>query len=369
MSQLFKTAALTVDYVEESRRLEASGALSLVVRPVLNKINERLTEEKPALIRENDLISSTWLPPIPSGPFRRLVLNEARMAIGRYVPQTVSIEVTRECGCECDHCTVKAVSDSSGDLSKEDIFRIIDEAIEIGACIITFTEGDPLLREDIFELIKHVDPQKAIVNLFTPGLEMTEGKAIALKEAGLYNLLISIYSVDPEIHDAVRGVRGAHELAINAIKEGLEAGLLVTMSTHVTPERVDQLPELYSLAADLGVHEFSIWEAIPRRPEECLTQIDREKILRFYRTMNSDDSGPRVFASTYFEGEMLGCMAGRRWMHVAADGGVRACPYLGSEYGNVIENSLEEIWKRIRSSGEFDGFDCRCLAQSIRGDA
>lgn len=366
MSQLFKTAALTVDYVEESRRLEASGALSLMVRPVLNKINERLTEEKPALLRENDLISSTWLPPIPSGPFRRLVLNEARMAIGRYVPQTVSIEVTRECGCECDHCTVK---DGSGDLSREDFFRVIDEAIALGACIITFTEGDPLLREDIFELIKYVDPDKAVVNLFTPGLEMTEDKAIKLKEAGLYNLLISIYSIDPEVHDAIRGVKGAHELAISAIKEGLQAGLLVTMTTHVTPERVDQLPELYRLAEGLGVHEFSIWEAIPRRPDECLTQIDREKILRFYRTMNSDNGGPRVFSSTYFEGQMMGCMAGRRWLHVAVDGSVRACPYLGSEYGNVMEDSLEEIWKKVRSSGEFDGFDCGCPAQTIISDA
>jgi uncharacterized radical SAM superfamily Fe-S cluster-containing enzyme len=43
----------------------------------------------------------------------------------------------------------------------------------MGAFIITFTEGDPMLREDIFELIEYVDKERAIVNMYTPGTEMT----------------------------------------------------------------------------------------------------------------------------------------------------------------------------------------------------
>ena len=106
MTQLVKTPALTVNFVEESRRIEAQGPLSLMVQPLLNKINERLAEEKPAFAGEDELIPSTWLPPIPSGPFKRLILNEAKIGIAAYVPQTVSIEVTRKCGCSCDHCTI-----------------------------------------------------------------------------------------------------------------------------------------------------------------------------------------------------------------------------------------------------------------------
>src|SRR5512137_1860970 len=116
MTQLLKTAALTVDFNEERRVLEARGALALAVQPILKNINQRLTDEKPALIREKDIVATTWLPPIPSGPFMRLIRNEARMAIGRPVPQTVSIEVTRRCGCLCDHCLIK---DGEGELNKE----------------------------------------------------------------------------------------------------------------------------------------------------------------------------------------------------------------------------------------------------------
>ena len=177
MTQLIKTAALSVDFDRDLRALQAHGALAAMVQPILKMVNQRLADEKPAQLRLKDIVASTWLPPIPSGPFKRLILNEARAALGRPVPQTVSIEVTRQCSARCDHCLIR---DGEGELGHDEILRVIDEALQMGACIITFTEGDPLLREDIFELIRHVDPEKAVVNLFTPGLEMTVEKAVKL---------------------------------------------------------------------------------------------------------------------------------------------------------------------------------------------
>lgn len=364
MTQLIKTAALCVDFDRDKKALQASGALALMVQPAIKMINQRLAEEKPAQVRLKDVVASTWLPPIPSGPFRRLLVNEARFAIGRPVPQTLSIEVTRRCGAKCDHCLIK---EGEGELSREEILRTIDQALEMGTCIVTFTEGDPLLREDIFELIKHVDPEKAVVNLFTPGLDMTIEKAVRLKEAGLYNLIIGVYSTDPEEHDQVRGVIGAYSKAIEAIKIALETGLMVTMACHIKSGQVDRISDLYDLATELGVQELSIWEGIPKTAEEKLTMIEREKIIGLYRKINSTPGGPRLFASTYFEGQMMGCMAGRRWMHVAVDGGVRACPYLRDSHANIKETSLKDAWKALRSCGQFEGFVGNCPAQDVFG--
>ncbi|MHC1630978.1 MAG: radical SAM protein [Methanotrichaceae archaeon] len=362
MITLLNTIALKVDYDGDKRELLARGALASLVQPVLNKMAMRLAEEKPALVRENDIIASTWLPPIPSEPFKRLILNEAKTAIGRFVPQTVSIEVTREGGHNRDN---PLMAECDGEMKKEDIIRIIDEALDLGACIITFTEGDPLLREDIFELIHHVDPKRAVVNMFTRGLEMTPEKAEKLKEVGLYNLLVGVYSVDSGLHDQIRGSIGSHQKAIDAIKMGLDAGLLVTMSTHVKGGQVSRIPDLYDYATELGVHEFSIWEGIPRTPQERLTQIEREKILRFYKKINQTSEGPRIFASTYFEGVMLGCMAGRRWLHAGVDGSVRPCPYMQESYGNVLDSSLKEIWNNMRISKKFNEFRSTCPAQDL----
>jgi len=335
-----------------------------MIQPVLKIINQRLAEEKPALVRLKDMVASTWLPPIPSGPFKRLLVNEARSAIGRPVPQTLSIEVTRQCGAKCDHCLIK---EGEGELSREEIMRTIDQALDMGTCIVTFTEGDPLLREDIFELIKHVDPEKAVVNLFTPGLDMTVEKAVKLREAGLYNLIIGVYSTNPEEHDQVRGVCGAYAKAIETIQIALETGLMVTMSCHIKSGQVNRISDLYDLASKLGVQELSIWEGMPKTPEEKLTMIEKEKIVEIYRKINTTQEGPRLFANTYFEGQLLGCMAGRRWMHVAVDGSIRACPYLQESYANIKNSCLKDAWKALRRSGQFEGFDCNCPAQDIFG--
>jgi len=364
MTLLIKTAALSVDYDRDLRALQASGALARMVQPVLKMMNQRLAEEKPAQIRLKDMVASTWLPPIPSGPFKRLLINEARFAMGRPVPQTLSIEVTRRCGAKCDHCLIK---EGEGELSREEILRVIDQGLEMGTCIVTFTEGDPLLREDIFELIKHVDPEKAVVNLFTPGLDMTVEKAVKLREAGLYNLIIGVYSANPEEHDQIRGVEGAHARAIEAIQIALQTGLMVTMACHIKAGQVDRISDLYDLASKLGVQELSIWEGIPKTPEEKLTLIEREKIISLYRKINSTPGGPRLFASTYFEGQLVGCMAGRRWMHVAVDGSVRACPYLRESYANIKDVSLKDAWKAVRGCGQFEGFVSHCPAQDISG--
>ena len=350
MTQLIKTAALCVDFDRDARALQAQGALARMVQPVLNMVNQRLEEEKPAQVRLKDLVASTWLPPIPSGPFKRLIINEARNAIGRPVPQTVSIEVTRSCGAKCDHCLIK---EGEGELSSEEIKRVIDQALEMGTCIITFTEGDPLLREDIFDLIKYVDPEKAVVNMFTPGLEMTVERAVKLREAGLYNLIIGVYSTDPEEHDKVRGVVGAHARALDAIRIALDTGLLVTMSCHILSGQVDRITKLHDLATELGVQELSVWEGMPKNPDEALTQIEREKIINLYRKINSSPDGPRLFANTYFEGQMDawregdGCM----WQLTAESGPVHIC-------GTVMTISARH---RFRTPGR----DCAAQVSSM----
>lgn len=346
-------------------RLTATGPLSIACNPALNRINYRLREEKPVRVDEDSLIASTWLPPIPGKVFNRLIRAEVSCALGKYIPETVSIEITRECKCNCEHCTV---SEGKGEMSTDQIKGIIDQALDMGACIITFTEGDPMLRDDIFELVEYVDRDKATVNVFTPGTEMTPEKAVRLREAGLHNLLISIYSTDPVKHDRTRRLEGAYHWAVDAIKMGLDAGLLVTMTTHISPDRMHELPGLYELAKYLGVHEFSIWESVVKNPgDPVISENDRQVILDMHRTLNQPGPGPRVFANSFFEGEMLGCMAGRRWAHICVDGGVKACPYMPFEFGNVMdENGLSGAWKTVRSLKDFKEHRNLCMMQDPR---
>ncbi|WP_319508491.1 radical SAM protein [uncultured Methanolobus sp.] len=353
--------SIKMDKKADFVQLKAHGPLRKACGPFLKKINERLKEEKPAFVDDDKVIASTWLPPIPSKAFNRLLLAETQIALGRYIPETVSFEITRNCKCNCEHCVV---SGGEGDLDIETIKRAIDDVLDMGAMVIVFTEGDPMLRDEIYELIDYVDKERAIVNMYTPGTEMTPENARRLKEAGLHNMLVSIYSTEPSKHDSVRRLDGAFEIATNAMMMGLDAGLLVTMATHVSPKNIDELPAMYELARDIGVHEFSLWESVPKKKEDpIISDDDRDKVLEMYHRINSTKGGPRIFANSYFEGEMLGCMAGQRWLHVCVDGLVKPCPYIPFSYGNIQDSSIKDVWSKIRKDKQFRGQRGTCLMQ------
>ncbi len=336
--------SVNLRHAGDTLELVANGNLKTVCSPILKNINSRLQEEKPALVQEDRVIASAWLPPIPSPVFRRLIFAEVQIALGRYIPETVSIELTRQNSSRYPPGTV------AEELDAGTIKRIIDEALELGTFIITFTENDPLLREGVFELIEYVDKKRAIVNCSTWGTDFSRETATRLKNAGLHSLMVGIYSTDPEKHDAIRKSEGAYEKAVSAIRLALEAGLVVVMTTHASPSNIKELPALYALASELGVHEFSVWEAMPKtRKEPLITDEDRKYILEMYHRINSCPVGPRMFSNTFFEGQMLGAMAGRRWMHVTADGDVKPSPYPPFSFGNVKKKPLKEIWQKIRS--------------------
>jgi len=344
--EIFSMPGLSVNlrHAGDVLELTANGTLKVAFNPILKKMNSRLKEEKLALIEEDRVIASAWLPPIPSPAFKRLIFAEIQIALGKYIPETVSIELTRQSSSRYSPGTV------ADELDTGTVKRIIDEALESGSFIITFTENDPLLREEVFELIRYVDKKRAIVNCSTWGTDFSAETASRLKDAGLHSLMVGIYSTDPEKHDAARNSSGAYERAVSAIKLALEAGLMVVMTTHASPSNIQELPALYNLASELGVHEFSVWEAMPKtRDDPVITDEDRKSILEMYHRINSSPDGPRMFANTYFEGQMLGAMEGRRWMHITTDGDAKAGPYPPFSFGNIKEESLKEAWQKIRS--------------------
>jgi len=338
-------------------RLLGKGILKFAARPFLSTANKRLAAEKPAKTTESVVYPSAWLPPIPSPVFRRLVKAEIGMFAGVYVPETVSIEVTQKHNANAARYAKKrgAENDNLPDPPAYQIKKAIDEALEAGAVVITFTEGDPMLNENIVEYVRHIDKERAVVMAYTWGLDFSLEKARQLKEAGLQTLLVSIYSTDPAEHDKKRGFSGAYDKAVEAIHNGLSAGLLVTMATHIDSNRIGELEDLWRLAKELGVHEFSVWESVPTLTgNPMISDDDRKIITDFYKRINaSADDGPRIFSNTIFEGEMFGMIAGRRWAHITTEGEVWADPYIPLSYGNIQEEPLQKIWKKMRKEPAF----------------
>ncbi|MDV0447446.1 PqqA peptide cyclase [Methanosarcinaceae archaeon Ag5] len=299
------------------------------------------------------LIFSTWMAPIPSPVFSRLVKSRMMSGFGKYKPEQVTISITEECPNRCLHCALPNKNNHSK-LSVPEVKDAIDQCIRAGATSIIFDGGEPLGYAGLEELISYVDPKQAIACMFTSGVGLTPEKAQSLKDAGLYSITISIDSPIQSEHDRMRGVLGIFDKATAGIKNALAAGLLVNMYIVLAPHNVNDLEKIYQLATDLHIHELSFYEIVPtgrwlNNTNEILTPAQHEMFDEFVRRCEADPAGPKLFPGPIIV-DTFGCMAGRQWMHITPEGNILPCSCVPIPYGNIKDgkNAVSEAWKKIR---------------------
>ena len=378
MIKIYENAGVNInaDVKEDTVNFKAKGILGPVVNPVVNLMMQYFKEERPLVLTDDQLIFSSWIPPMPSKAFDRLVNNQIKMAVTRrHIPEEVSVAVTGKCPCDCMFCCAKGIV-AEPELTLDEMKDLIDQAIDAGAYLLVFDGGETLLRKDIYEIIEHVD-DRAIAVMFTNGLYLTEEVAKKLKDAGLYSLQVSMDSPYQEDHDRVRGFPGIYEKATSGAKAAVEAGLLVSIYYVARPENSDEktLNDLVKLAEDIGAHEVSIYDILAigkwlEHEDETMSSGDRLRTVALHKRVNAPGmKGPKVMSFSYFEGpELYGCLAGRRWMHVTPAGDVTPCSYTPITFGNIREEPLIDIWKKIRSHPAYkkDGLPCMVQDKEFR---
>lgn len=341
-------------------RMKTSGAASILMRKNLAKNFSIFEGEKPAKSEANRLICSTWMPPIPSPAFDRLVKSQLSAIMGKMIPDQVTVSITEECPNNCIHCALPDTKNRIK-LTPETVRSVIDQVLEMGTTFLIFDGGEPLTYPGLEDLISYVDPEKAITGMFTSGVGLTEERASRLKEAGLYSLTVSFDSAYEDKHDYIRGRKGIFKNAVEAVKNGLKAGLLVNIYVVLSRDNVNELEELYDLAAKLCVHELSFYEIVPTgrwidHASEILIPEDTKKFDNFVSGVREKE-GPKVFAIPQVM-RTTGCMAGRKWLHITPEGNILPCACIPIPYGNVHQDKVRDVWKKIREDPVYNAKYC-----------
>jgi MoaA/NifB/PqqE/SkfB family radical SAM enzyme len=340
--------------------MKTSGIASSIMGSYDSEMLEIFEDTKPSEVENDQLIYSTWMPPIPSKAFDRLVSSQMSAMRNKFIPEQITISITEECPNRCIHCALPDTKNKAK-LSPETVKSVIDQTLVMGTTLVIFDGGEPLLYDGLEELISYVDSSRAITGLFTSGVGMTSQRASSLKDAGLSMLSVSFDSANEKGHDFMRGRSGVFNDAINAVKHGLDAGLLVNIYVVLSPRNIDELDDFYELAKDLGVHEISFFEIVPTgrwldHEGEVLTPEDLKKFDDFIER-SSHSQGPRIFPIPQIVRKM-GCFAGRKWLHVTPEGDVFPCACMPKSYGNIHNESLASVWKKIYKDPVFTSGPC-----------
>ena len=176
----------------------------------------------------------------------------------------VAWEVTRSCNLACGHCRASALRGPyEGELGTERCLRLLDEIAAVGKPVIILTGGEPLLREDIYDIAAYGDRQGLRMVLATNGTFVTEAVAKKLIESGIRRVSISIDGPDAGSHDLFRGVPGAFEQALAGIAAMKKAGLEFQINTTITQANLAQIREIHDLAHRLGAAAHHIFLLVP----------------------------------------------------------------------------------------------------------
>jgi MoaA/NifB/PqqE/SkfB family radical SAM enzyme len=369
--RVYDSPLLKVNASTENEKivLDAEGPLSQLTKPFLRRINNIFAEEKPISVTEDKIIFSTWIPPIPGPVFSRVISAEIAAIRKKRVPDQFTIGITARCPNRCIHCGAADIKPEK-ELTLDEISNAVKQSLALGTYLVSFDGGETMLRDDLVEMVSRVDKSMAIATCFTSGFKLSEERAKDLKAAGLYAARISLDSPFEAEHDRIRGRSGAYRDAISGIRNAIAAEILTDMFVVVSPHNIDDLDEFYNLAADLGVHEISIYEIIAvgrwlDHEDEVIGEKDISRLEKFQKTMNSKPEGPRITAFPYFMGpDLFGCFAGRRWMHVASDGEVMPCAYTPLSFGNMCEEPLEAIWKRMGKHNAYKKDSTYCMMRN-----
>ena len=159
----------------------------------------------------------------------------------------IAWEVTRSCNLNCVHCRAAAERGPyPGELSREEALALIDEIAAFSRPVVILTGGEPLLREDIYELASY-GTQKGLRMVMAPnGTLLDAEKAARLKASGIQRVSISLDGATAESHDRFRQVEGAFSGALRGIEFLKQAGLEFQINTTVSRKNSQELPKLWT---------------------------------------------------------------------------------------------------------------------------
>jgi heme b synthase len=304
----------------------------------------------------------------------------------------VAWETTRNCNLACVHCRASAtMGPYENELTTEESFRLLDQISEVARPIIILTGGEPLLREDIFDIAAYGTQLGMRMVMALNGTLLTAPVAERLVAAGIKRLSISIDGATADSHDRFRQVDGAFDGALAGVEAAKTAGLEFQINTTITKSNLEEIPHIHELTIALGAVAHHIFLLVPTGRgkyivDQAIDAAEYEEVLNWFYDQRERSSlelkatcaphyyrilrqrarkeGKKItFESHGLDAVTRGCLGGIGFCFISHTGDVQPCGYLTLDCGNVREQSFADIWnsaEAFTTLRDFDQLEGKC---------
>lgn len=322
---------------------------------------------------------------------------------GQGKPLWLALELTYRCPLKCSWCSnpLDFEDYTQRELTTDDWRRVMREARALGALQVGFTGGEPLQRRDLEELVAYAEQIGLYSNLITSGVGLSEERLLALKQAGLKQIQLSMQSTDAALTDELVGAK-AHQVKLDAARRIKALGMPMVLNMPVGRQNIGHVGAMIAYAANLGAEYLELanlqyynWALINR--DELMPSLAAlraaEKVVQEWRARLGKQMAIYYVIPDYYEGRPKACMNGWGAIHltIAPDGVAMPCQESrsvpGLDFISVRDRPLDWIWNESPLFRKYRGLDwlpepcrscderekdfggCRCQAFLLTGDA
>jgi radical SAM protein with 4Fe4S-binding SPASM domain len=285
-------------------------------------------------------------------------------------PLFVIWEITGGCNLKCRHCLSDSGRVGRDELTTSECKRLIDTLAALKVFHISISGGEPLIRKDLFELMEYSSLKNIGIELLTNGTLVNDETIRRLRDIPLFTVQVSIDGIG-QTHDDFRGLPGAYERALNAVRLFRDAGCEVVVSSAVTRRNLGQIPEIIDTAIELGASAYKTTLFMPAgrgatadvddlsmTPEAtrqfALALKEKKERVGHQIVINNEVvypwligiAEPRERESFVAEDATpIGCTAGNSSLYITPEGKVTPCPFLRQFVaGDIRTREIGDIW-------------------------
>lgn len=283
---------------------------------------------------------------------------------------------TRSCNLKCVHCYSSSENKKyEGELTTKEAKAFIGGLGEFKVPVILFSGGEPLIREDLFELVEHACKYNIRSTISTNGTLISRNIAMKLKQTGMGYVGISLDGIGSK-HDEFRGVKGSFNKALDGIRNCLETGQKVGLRFTINRHTYDQLGDIFRLVKEERIPRVCFYhlvysgrgsgmveEDVTHQESRAAVELIMEKSMELGPTvevLTVDNHADAVYLFLWAQ-KNHSQLADHIWKLIKMNGGNRSGMAFGNvdfqgnvhpdqftqqyTFGNVKERAFGEIWR------------------------
>jgi len=274
-------------------------------------------------------------------------------------PLRMDLALTFRCQNDCVHCYSGGPHETP-ELTTIQWKSVIDKLSEIGVFIITFTGGEPTLREDLPELILYAENKGIVTGLITNGRKLKNASFVeVLEKSGLDFIQVTLESYKPAIHDSITGDKGSWSETVAGIKNAVNSRMYVSTNTTLNKKNANDFMSTIDFINGLDVDAFGCNSLIysgkaPAASQEFALSTDDLKTLLPKIRDKAHLLGLKFLWYTptqycHFDPVQLGlgiktCTAAMINACVGPNGDVYPCQSYFESLGNILTDPWDKIW-------------------------